>query len=338
MSGILSGDLVPVDSTRLAEAGPAQRWLEASELFLGSLNSERTRIAYRHALQDLLAYTENLPWQIERADLQRWVADMKGRSLAPNTIRLRVSAASSFFKFCIDEFDLRKGNPAEARSLRPSVSPFGKASYLSPDQAKALLAAIPQDSVQGLQDYALFLAYLITSRRNSEIRMLRWGDLTVRGDQVTYRWTGKRKTREDELPEPAYHAILHYLFSTGRMPLGDEDYIFAPLTDRACNLPNVPEESWTRNRALSVREVNRRLKYYARKAGLRSERLRVHSLRHTAAMLRKAAGDDLEQISSQLNHSSLAITQIYLHSIESHRDQSWPGVADLLGVERGIAP
>lgn len=333
MAGAVMGDLVPADASRLAEAGPAQRWLEASELFLGSLNSERTRIAYRHALQDLLAFTEKLPWQIERSDLQRWVADMKERSLAPNTIRLRVSAASSFFRYCIDEFDLLSHNPAGARSLRPAVSPFGKAAYLSPDQAKALLEAIPQDSVQGLQDYALFLTYLITSRRNTEIRALKWGDLTVRGEQVIYRWSGKRKAREDELPQPAYNAILHFLFAAGRMPLGDQDYIFAPLTDRACNLPNVPEESWTRNRALSVREVNRRLKYYARKAGLRSERLRVHSLRHTAAMLRKAAGDDLEQISSLLNHSSLAITQIYLHSIESHRDQSWASVAELLGIE-----
>ena len=58
------------------------------------------------------------------------------------------------------------------------------------------------------------------------------------------------------------------------------------------------------------------LKRYARLAGLRIDSLHVHTLRHTASMLRRAAGDDVQEISDFLGHSSLAITQIYLQAVE----------------------
>jgi site-specific recombinase XerD len=327
---MLTGELIPAGE--LAEVDKTRRWLEASELFLNSRNSENTRSAYRQALVDLLDHSKKSPWAIERADVQRWVEDMRQRGLSASTIRLRVSAISSFYAFCQDEFALVSSNPAGGKSLRPAASPYGKAAWLSIEDVRALLAAIPQDNLQGLQDYALFLMYLATSRRNSEVRRLQWGDIVKKGDQVMYHWSGKRKERWDEMPEAAYNAILHYLFASGRMPLDETDYIFCPLTDRAVNLPTVPEEGWTRNRPLSIREVNRRLKYYARKAGLRAEKLRVHTLRHTAAMLRKSAGAGLEDISELLNHSSLAITQIYLHKISGRRDETWAKVQEMLGV------
>ena len=57
-----------------------------------------------------------------------------------------------------------------------------------------------------------------------------------------------------------------------------------------------------------------------------------HKQRQEAAMLRKEAGDDLEAIQSLLEHSSLAITQIYLHKIEGKQDTSWSKVEALLGL------
>ena len=78
--------------------------------------------------------------------------------------------------------------------------------------------------------------------------------------------------------------------------------------------------------------VGRLVKKYARRAGLDPNRLTVHTLRHTAAMLRKEAGEGLEDISAFLGHSSLAITQIYLHRLEGQPDHAWQRVADLLGL------
>jgi integrase len=49
-------------------------------------------------------------------------------------------------------------------------------------------------------------------------------------------------------------------------------------------------------------------------------------------MLRKQAGDDIEQISAFLGHSSLSITAVYLHRLEGRADVSWAKVAALLGL------
>ncbi len=78
--------------------------------------------------------------------------------------------------------------------------------------------------------------------------------------------------------------------------------------------------------------VCRLLKKYLRKVGSDPTHITVHSLRHTAALLRKEAGEDLQSISSFLGHSDLSITQIYLHKIESHQDASWLKVESLLGL------
>ena len=58
----------------------------------------------------------------------------------------------------------------------------------------------------------------------------------------------------------------------------------------------------------------------------------AEALRPTAAMLRKQAGDDVEQVSGFLAHSSLAIPQVYLHQVEGQQDGSWSKVEALLGL------
>ena len=113
---------------------------------------------------------------------------------------------------------------------------------------------------------------------------------------VFYRWSGKGRARRDQCPLPVWQSIQQYLSRSGKLEsIQPEDYIFTPLTDRAARLPNVDQSSWTRNQPLSSREVGRLLKKYAKRAGLDPAKIRVHTLRHTAAMLRKQAGDDLDQ-------------------------------------------
>jgi integrase len=186
------------------------------------------------------------------------------------------------------------------------------------------------------------LAYLVTGRRNSEIRKLQYGDFEFDCEAVIsseavrriyYRWTGKGRSRRDECPSIVWESIQDFLCAADKLEsIQPDDYIFTPLTDRAARLPNVDPARWTRNRPLSSREVGRLLKKYARRAGLDPSKIRVHTLRHTAAMLRKQAGDDIDQISTFLGHSSLSTTQIYLHRLSGQSDSSWLRVAELLGL------
>jgi integrase len=55
-------------------------------------------------------------------------------------------------------------------------------------------------------------------------------------------------------------------------------------------------------------------------------------LRHTAAKLRRDAGASIEAVSSFLDHSSLAVTSVYLRRVEGETDRTWPDVAAAIGV------
>ena len=58
----------------------------------------------------------------------------------------------------------------------------------------------------------------------------------------------------------------------------------------------------------------------------------VHILRHSAARLRRDAGESVEMVSAFLDHSSLAVTTTYLRRLEGVEDDSWERIAEALGV------
>ena len=72
-----------------------------------------------------------------------------------------------------------------------------------------------------------------------------------------------------------------------------------------------------------------RFQRYLRLAGL--PRSGLHILRHSAAKLRRDAGESVEAVSSFLDHSSLAVTTVYLRRLEGETDLTWPAVAAAIG-------
>src|SRR5664280_2999734 len=49
----------------------------------------------------------------------------------------------------------------------------------------------------------------------------------------------------------------------------------------------------------------------------------IHVLRHTATQLRRDAGESIESVSQFLDHSSLAVTSVYLRRLEGQEDLTW---------------
>jgi integrase len=68
-----------------------------------------------------------------------------------------------------------------------------------------------------------------------------------------------------------------------------------------------------------------RFRRYLAAAGLTPTGL--HVLRHTAAKLRRDAGATVEAMSAFLDHSSLAVTTVYLRRLEGETDRMWLAVA-----------
>ena len=72
------------------------------------------------------------------------------------------------------------------------------------------------------------------------------------------------------------------------------------------------------------------LRRYLKAAGLPPSG--VHVLRHSAAKLRRDAGESIEDVSRFLDHSSLAVTTTYLRRLEGQEDLGWGKVAVALGL------
>ncbi len=347
----------------------SREWDKAFKRWLGGFKAENTRLAYQRAWDDLLNFSGKQYWAIESGDVLDWFEDLKTRTIntqvakglvkkgrrqdrvgySASTISQRLAAISSFFTFAQErcfiydvygrERALHEGsNPARA-VRRPKTRSLGqKTDYLPIDDIFALLNVIKQTSVQGLRDYALFLGYIFTSRRNSEWRKLRWGDLVVIGPKSYYFWNGKNtEDAKYELAPPVWQAIQAYLKAAGRLDaMQDDDYIFIAVNDNATRFENVSALTWENNRPLALGTINRLLKKYARKAGFDARRIHAHVLRHSAAMMLDELGYGVKYISKHLAHGSVDMTIHYLDHMKGNEDQSWRTVSaalklDLLG-------
>jgi len=91
-----------------------------------------------------------------------------------------------------------------------------------------------------------------------------------------------------------------------------------------------PSRGATQGRGLTSGTFYARFRRYLQKAGLPPAGL--HLLRHTAAKLRRDAGESVEEVSRFLDHSSLAVTTTYLRRLEGQEDRGWGRVAQMIGA------
>jgi len=313
------------DTTRVFSVTSTLDHEEVQRAFSAWLNTrpENTARAYRQAWSSLIEQTGKIPSELEYLDVAGWVEWMKAAKMTSSTINLRLAGISSFYRFLGEASRQPLANPTQGKSLRQRSFRWQGARYLDAETVRRLMLSIDRGTTRGARDYALLAAYLFTGRRNSEIRVLRWGDIEQSADQSWYRWQGKGKSRRDVLPEPVLRALLDYLNISGRGgSIHKENYIFVSSRRREVEAP------------LSASQVGRILNGYLQAAGI-STHYRVHDLRHTAAMLRKFAGEDIESISQFLNHSNINTTMLYLHTLEGRRDAGWKAVETLLNFDHG---
>lgn len=296
-------------------------WAELFEMWLLSRESASTRRGYESAWNDLLEFTGKQIGGIESLDIVRWMSAMRERGLAPKTIRSKMCGVSSYYNFINEFLDDPVKNPTSGIK-RPIDKAMESPYFLTISETHRLLGSIDRSDVLGKRDYALFLFYIASGRRNSEIRRLRWGDFYEDGGKRFYKWTGKWHSRgHHEIPQMVYDAIIDYLSASNRL---------LNMTENKCIFPSPIDET----KPLGSRQVGRLLKKYADIAGLDTKRIHVHSLRHTAAMLRLQVGDNVGSISKMLGHATVMNTEFYLHQLAGRNlDRSWDKVAELLGVD-----
>ena len=272
--------------------------------------SEHTIASYRDTFRLLLGFaqrrTGKAPSQLELADLD---APLIGafldhlehdRANSVRTRNARLVAVHSLFRYAA----LRE--PADAaviqRVLAVPQKRFEKAvvSFLTRQEAEALLAAPDQTTWIGRRDHALLLVLFQTGLRVSEVIGLRVRDVTLgRGAHIRCHGKGRK---ERSTPLTAQTAAV--LRSWMQEVAGEPD---SPV------FPSRRHSRLSRDAVAAI--VDRHAHAAAERClSLRDKLISPHVLRHSTAMALLDAGVDTSVIALWLGHESVQSTQIYLHA------------------------
>ena len=279
--------------------------------------SMRTVQAYSRMLFHFLGALGKTPEEVTSPDVFPYAHSigLSGRKPSSVTIAARIACLSSFYRFLI-RMSLVSGNPCDKLG-RPRATPAPPRGLAATDIQK-LLSVIPETPV-GLRDRAIILSLRLTGRRRSEVLGLKVGDLNPEGGSVYYTYRGKGgKQGKRELSQPALEAIKSSWTAFGKelsaMEQGDSLW---------------PSSS-NKSRGITSGTFYGNLHRYLKAAGLPLSG--VHVFRHSAAKLRRDAGESIEEVSRFLDHSSLALTSIYLRRLEGDQDNTWQQVAEAIGL------
>jgi len=310
----MSNDVAYLDESTSADwSRTLYAFVAEKERRSGSL---RTVQSYSRSLADFFGRARKTPDLITTQDVFAWAygVGLSGRKPSSITIGARLAAVSSFYRFLI-RMKIVASNPCDAIE-RPKVTesqPRG----IGGDGVKHLLAIVPMTPA-GQRDRAIILTLTFTARRRSEVFRLTAGDITFDNGRAYYSYRGKGgKTGRRELPAPAMEAIKTWLACSGRelTTMASDDSLW----------PNLRT-----GKAITSGTFYCNLQQYLKDAGL--TRGGVHLFRHSAAKLRRDAGDSVEEVSRFLDHSSLAVTTTYLRRLEGQEDKSWEKVAAAIGL------
>jgi integrase/recombinase XerC len=307
-------------ATMIPVGEEAQGWERALYAFLAEKErrsgSRRTVEGYSRTLQHFFGAAGKPPDRITSQEVFTWAygIGLSGKEPSAITIGSRLACLSSFYRFLI-RMNIVSANPCD-QVERPKSSPSPPRG-ISAEDIRRLLGIIP-NTPTGLRDKAIILTLVLTGRRRAEVFNLKVGDL-VRTDGLFYIYRGKGgKQGKRELPLPAFEAIREALTAFGKDLDGmkpDDSLWPSPGRD---------------GRGITSGTFYGNLQRYLRKAGLPPAG--VHIFRHSAAKLRRDVGESVEDVSCFLDHSSLAVTTVYLRRLEGQEDRAWEKVAAALGI------
>ncbi len=224
--------------------------------------------------------------------LRGWLGTL-ARRLGPSSTARKIASVRAFFRYC-ERRHLVRENPAALLESPKTRRPLP--TFLSVDQARAVVTTPDPSSAKGARDRALLELLYGAGLRVSELTGLDLGD--VDGPSLEVRVTGKgRKERLAPIGEPARDAVVAWIERRGELgPAPDERALFVG----------------PRGRRLTVRAVQRLVHAYGALGAGRAD-LHPHALRHTAATHLLDGGADLRAIQEILGHASLSTTQRYTH-------------------------
>jgi integrase/recombinase XerD len=231
------------------------------------------------------------------------------------TRNARLAAIHSLFSYTALHHPEHAGSIGRVLAIPNKRTEVNLVTYLSEDEATALLAACDQRRWTGRRDHTMFALTIQTGLRISELVGLNCADVTLGRSANVHTFGKGRKERRTPLVASTVETLQAFLHQRAGAP---NDPLFATSTGRR----------------LSRDAVEHRLAHHVTLAqticpSIGAKRITMHTLRHTAAMRLLLAGNDITVIALWLGHEQLATTNIYLHADISHKQEAIDRVTPL---------
>ena len=239
---------------------------------------------YLHILTHFTAWLTVPLSEVTRKEIGAYVDHLLRKRRRAKTITCHLQTIRLFFDYLINEEGRSMVNPVTRISLRlPKPLPR----HLKDDQVRRLF-----DGITDLRDRAMFMLMLRCGLRVQEVAELTV-DAIEYGRRQIFVFHGKgAKDRVVYMSEDARSALLAYLAKRSLKARG----LF------------LVQKGPMRGKPLSVRGIQKRIEYYARKSGLN---VSCHRLRHTMATQLLNADANLATIQDLLGHGQITTTQRY---------------------------
>ena len=226
-----------------------------------------------------------------------YMDDLLGKRLKPKTVNCYLNSVCQFYHYLCEEEEIQIVNPVK----KPNIMklPRGLPKNLKEEQIEILFK-----NLKGYRDQAMFMLMLRCGLRVEEVAHLSLGDIDLKRRMLLVQDGKGAKDRIVYISNDALHALLDYLRVR---PENKVKKVFlvekGPLTGQP----------------ISIRGIQKRMEYYARKTNLK---ISCHSLRHTMATQMLNADADLSTIQDLLGHNSIRTTQRYcrISNIKVQRD------------------
>jgi len=230
-----------------------------------------------------------LPVPVEEATpayVKRYLDLLLEKKLAAKTINDRLAAIRSFYRYLHDEENLDINNPAVSGMALRVAKPLPR--NVRQSDLDLFFSVITKK-----RDQAMFMLMLRCGLRVEEVANLSLDDIDYQYSQIVVRGGKGGKDRTTYFNSDAGSALAAYLRIR---PPTRELKIF------------LVEKGAYKGKPLSVRGIQKRMEYYAKKSGIL---ITCHQLRHTMATQLLNNGADIVAIQELLGHSKIEQTMRY---------------------------
>lgn len=265
--------------------------------------SKHSLESYRLAMSNLYDYFceefEEIPDinKISTNDLRPFLGWLHDRGLKKNSLRMKVSAVKSFFKFC-HKRDYISKNPATM--LHTTKKDKKLPSFLVEKEVDNMFAQFDSSDPIGARNLALCELIYSAGLRINEALQINAGSINLKSRVIKVLGKGS-KERIVPFGSKAQEALENYL-----------QLRHALLKDISENALFLTKHGKRLSHSSAYKMVNS-----AMKGITESKQKSPHVLRHSFATHLLDNGADIKAVSDLLGHASLSTTQVYTHvSIE----------------------